>query len=113
MLRIMFAVAQELDLIDKSPIRPKLHRSTAHTWEKPALKPEQIRKVEEAFPSELRVLCLCVALTGLRLGELLALRWMDLDLENRVLIVNHSLWRGRLLEPKRRRASERFEYPIG
>src|SRR5262249_15791722 len=25
---------------------------------------------------------------------------VDLDLENRVLIVNHSLWRGRLLEPK-------------
>jgi integrase len=100
MLRVMFAVAQELDLIDKSPIRPKLHRPTAETREKPTLAPEQIRKVEEAFPSDLRVLCLCVALTGLRLGELLALRWEDVDLEERVLRVTHSLWRGRLLEPK-------------
>src|SRR5262249_29342920 len=75
MLKVMFNVAQQLDLIDKSPIRTKLHRPICERKEKPTLTPEQIRRVEEGFPLELRALCVCAALTGLRLGELLGLRW--------------------------------------
>jgi integrase len=100
MLKVMFNVAQQVDLIDKSPVRPKLHRPIGERKEKPTLTPEQIRRVEEGFPVELRALCVCAALTALRLGELLGLRWADVDFETRTLTVSHSLYRGKLVEPK-------------
>jgi len=41
-----------------------------------------------------------VALTGLRLGELLALQWKNVDLKAKTLRVVHSLWRNQLVSPK-------------
>src|SRR5262245_45939808 len=75
MLKTMFELACQMDLIEKAPVRPKLHRPTSQAKEKARLTPEQIRKVEDEFPVELRPLFSCAVLTGMRLGELLALRW--------------------------------------
>ena len=44
--------------------------------------------------------------TGLRLGELLALRWQDVDLVARKLMVRHSVWKGTLTTPKSGRFRE-------
>ena len=41
-----------------------------------------------------------MALTGLRLGELLALQWKCVDLQSKTLRVAHSLWKGKLVSPK-------------
>jgi integrase len=38
--------------------------------------------------------------TGLRLGELLALRWQDVDFLKNKIRVSHSLWNGELVSPK-------------
>ena len=43
---------------------------------------------------------LMAARTGLRLGELLALRWSDVDLENGFLWIRRSYRRGRFTKPK-------------
>jgi len=40
------------------------------------------------------------ALNGLRVGELLALRWQDLDFEEGFVNVNNKLWRRKLEPPK-------------
>ena len=53
-----------------------------------------------------RVMYLTAAMTGLRQGELLALRWEDVDLDARRLRVRFSIARGRITKPKTR-ASER------
>lgn len=37
---------------------------------------------------------------GLRVGEMVALQWADVDFANRRLIVRHSAWRGQLTSPK-------------
>jgi integrase len=37
---------------------------------------------------------------GLRCGEMMALKWSDIDLERRYLWVNHSEWRGKMTAPK-------------
>lgn len=42
--------------------------------------------------------------TGLRIGELMALRWEDVDLRAKVLTVRTSLWRGNVTTPKGGRA---------
>lgn len=40
------------------------------------------------------------AMTGLRVGELLALKVDDFDFQNRLLYVRRSVWRGKLQTPK-------------
>jgi integrase len=52
---------------------------------------------------EWRTFFLCAATTGVRLGELLALRWSDLDLSTRRLWIRRSITRkGTVQEPKTR-----------
>src|SRR5439155_23346557 len=45
-------------------------------------------------------LLLCAVRTGLRQGELLALRWADLDFAGRFIAVNRNLVRGLITTPK-------------
>jgi integrase len=52
-----------------------------------------------------RVLYLAAALTGLRQGELLALRWMDVDWPAQRVRVRRNYVRGRLGTPKSKRSS--------
>jgi integrase len=52
-----------------------------------------------------RVLYLTAAMTGLRRGELLALRWQDVDTEAGVIRVRRSYRRGQFGTPKTRRSS--------
>jgi integrase len=52
-----------------------------------------------------RVFYLTAAMTGLRRGELLALRWMDLDAQAGVIRVRRSYRRGEFGTPKSRRSS--------
>ena len=49
--------------------------------------------------------------TGLRIGELLALRWRDVDLESGVLRVTRSVYEGHFDEPKTARS--RRSVPLG
>jgi integrase len=43
---------------------------------------------------------LCALRTGMRIGEIKALEWEDLDFENRLIEVKHSCRRGRITKPK-------------
>ncbi|WP_259314368.1 tyrosine-type recombinase/integrase [Capillimicrobium parvum] len=52
-----------------------------------------------------RAILVTAAQSGLRQGELLALRWRDVDLEARVLRVRESFTRGRFSSPKSRHST--------
>ena len=43
---------------------------------------------------------LCAARTGMRLGELVALRWEQIDFHGRFIVVNHNFSRGEFTTPK-------------
>jgi integrase len=100
LLNTLFDVAVQHDLIEMSPIRRKLHRPQHEPKEKPILSAEQVRKVIEAVAGEYKPLFVVAAVTGMRIGEILALRWQDVDLDAKKMTVRHNLWRGQLGTPK-------------
>jgi integrase len=100
LLNTMFDVAVQHDLMGTSPVRRKLHRPQHEPKEKPVLSAEQVRKVIEAVADEYKPLFVVTAVTGMRIGEILALRWQDVDLDARKMTVRHNLWRGQLGTPK-------------
>ena len=66
------------------------------------LSPEQLRLLLEKLPEPSKSLVWLLVLTGLRIGELLALRWQDVDLDAGagVLRVRRTLYEGHFDEPK-------------
>jgi integrase len=88
-------------LIEKSPVRSKLHKPELAKVEKPTLKAAQIREVLSHLSDEQeRLFNLLLAVTGMRVGEGIALRWLDFDAQACEISINHTLYRGKLKEPK-------------
>jgi integrase len=75
------------------------------------LTPEEVEAVlraivdDDAFGRVHRKIILAAAMSGLRMGELLALRWRDIDWQAQRIRVRHNLVRGVLGTPKTRRGS--------
>ncbi|MBP1623736.1 MAG: putative Phage integrase, partial [Acidobacteria bacterium] len=61
---------------------------------------DQPKMILENAPQAYSCLFTCVSLTGLRLGELLALQWRHVDFNARTIKVEQSLWRGQIVSPK-------------
>ena len=68
--------------------------------EKRVLMPEQVTLLLTHLREPVRTMVLVAVLTGLRVGEILALRWQDLDLEKGELRVEQAIYRGYLGTPK-------------
>jgi len=71
---------------------------------------EAYKLVEKIHP-HFRVAMLTAILTGLRANELWGLTWEDADLENNVIHVRHSLWRGKLFSPKTEGSARKVDIP--
>jgi len=102
MLRLVqgiFSVAVDNDLLERSPVRRK-HRPAVPRSEKTAWTPEQVRAILDEIPLEHRPVFVCLALTGLRAGELLALKWNHVSIEAGELRVEQSLWNRQIVAPK-------------
>jgi integrase len=70
-------------------VAPKLVRKRFH-----GLSPEQARKLLDATQGDRLEAVFTVALSlGLRMGEILGLRWQDLDPANAMLTVNQAMYR--------------------
>jgi integrase len=98
LLRHMFEVATEYDLIPSNPVRKKLHRPRYKAKEKPALTPNQVGAILAKVPAEWYAFALAMALTSVRIGELIAIRWQDIDWTNARLALSKNVWRGRVQE---------------
>ena len=110
LLQAILALAVDNDVIARSPVR-KRHKPAVVRREKPIWSSAQLLNILSAAPADLRAFFDCVALTGARLGEVLALKWKHIDLERRTLRVEHSLWRRQLVSPKT--PASRRSIPLG
>ncbi len=79
-------------LIDKNPCdyidTPKRNKYQANI-----VQPNDVKKYLHLFEGHLAYPVVCIALfCGLRLSEILALRWDDIDFKKGILTVNHSIY---------------------
>lgn len=103
LLKAILKQAVQWDYIVKNPAeyvkRPKIeHR------EMDFLTPEEIRLFLASVDRSHRALFTTAIMTGMRLGELLALQWGDIDWNSRTIHVSRSVYSGQLTSPKSRRS---------
>jgi integrase len=111
LLKVAFEVAKQFDLIVKSPVRSKIHKPKLEAKEKPRLMRTESRLLLGCFDPFHRLLIVVFSVTGGRLSECLAFRWMNFDEEQCTLSLTHRLWRGRLGLPKTKRSRAVIELP--
>jgi integrase len=83
--------ARGIQIGDRTPVRERVF-----------LMPQQIRLLLGALPEPCRTLVLLAVLTGMRVGELLALRWKYVDFLRSVINVRESVYEGNFGSPKTR-----------
>ena len=101
LIQAIFSLAVDNDLIQRSPVRKK-HRPAVPRSEKTAWTPEQVKAILNEIPLNYRPVFVCLALTGLRAGELLGLQWKHVSIETGELRVEQSLWNKQVVTPKTR-----------
>jgi integrase len=106
-LRTILATAVEDGLIPVNPCA-RMRRQIGNTGGQEAREVEVFTREELArllavaerdYPAW-HPFILCLARTGMRLGEAVALQWADVDFEQRVILVRRSERKGRVSEPK-------------
>lgn len=83
------------ELLSRNPCRKLPHPKSAHKEMNPPGADEINQMLEAAKETEYYEAIYTSYYTGLRRGELLALRWRDVDLNLGTISVNHSLYRAR------------------
>jgi len=94
-------------LIDYNPVRdaerPKTTGKIDESRDISVLTPEQIRGLIEAEPDQkYQTLFLTAIMTGARQGEILGLKWSDVNFQRKQVWINRTFNHGRFFEPKTR-----------
>ena len=105
-LRLMFDVAQLNGFMKSNPVHPKIHRSAVERKKKHVWSLEQGKSILSAVLYDFRAPLMVLALTGIRAGELLALRWKNIEFLRKRITITHSLYR-RKLQTTKSEASDR------
>ena len=92
--------ASGVELPEKRPAR-----------EKRVLMPKQVALLLSHLQEPVRTMVMLAVLTGLRVGEILGLRWQDLDLERGELRVEQAVYRGSLGTPKTKGSKRTLPLP--
>jgi integrase len=99
------------ELLASNPVRRTRLPRRGPVDEKSPIEMETVKELIEKLAEPSRSIASLLAMTGLRIGELLALRWQDIDSEKGLLSVNQTVYEGHFDEPKSRRSKRRI--PLG
>ncbi len=105
----VFSLAEQDEVIERSPVKKK-HRPAVKQVEKVVWTAEQVRNIVNEVVSEYRALFTLLALTGVRIGEALAIQWKHFDFEKQTLKIEQSIWYGRIGSPKTKRSNRLIHF---
>ncbi len=94
-------------LIDENPVA-NVELPVAKNCRELFLDEDEIVTFLAAVPDRWRPVFIVAIRTGMRQGEILALRWEDVDLKRGVIHVRHSLYKGELDSPKTKTSARRI-----
>jgi integrase len=100
----VMAAAEQAELIPSNPVRKTRFPRRGPAKQKAVIAPEKVRDLLDALPEPAGPIAWLLALTGLRIGELLALRWRNVDLEHGTLRVAETVYDGHFDVPKTQRS---------
>src|SRR5262245_2294447 len=110
-LSAIFTTAEEDGVIPSNPVRRigrhLVETTASEAYEIEVFSREELTALLDVTAREFEhhhAFILCLARTGMRLGEALALEWRDIDWKNRLVLVRRSRRRGRVSEPKNGKA---------
>ena len=107
----VFSTAMEWGYVEANPaIGVRLPACVAQREPTP-LTPEQVRQLIAELREPCKSMVLAAVLTGLRRGELFALRWGALDFERKLIHVRESVYEGQFDSPKTRSSFRKI--PLG
>jgi integrase len=99
------------ELLTSNPIRKTRLPRRIHVEEPIQISAESVRALLEALPEPSRSIATLLAMTGLRVGELLALRWQDIDFDKSFFSVRQTVYEGHFDIPKSKRSKRTL--PLG
>jgi len=100
----VLGTAEEWDYIADNPVRKTRLPRRGYAVERPVVTPQQVKRLTSALPEPAKSIALLLVLTGLRVGELLALRWRNVNLDERLLRVTETVYDGHFDKPKTKRS---------
>jgi integrase len=92
------------ELLTSNPVRRTRLPRRGPVQEKDPIDTEMVKELIAKLAEPSRSIAALLATTGLRIGELLALRWQDVDLQNGNLWVRQTVYEGHFDEPKTKRS---------
>jgi integrase len=99
------------ELLASNPVRRTRLPRRGPVDEKSPIEMETVKELIEKLAEPSRSIAALLARTGLRIGELLALRWQDIDLQDGFLSVRQTVYEGHFDEPKTKQSKRRI--PLG
>jgi integrase len=99
-IKSIFAAAVEWQMIGTNPAAGIKHGRKTEKHTKVILSPNAFQTLLEAVDQRTRCMIWTLASTGLRISELLGLKWSDVDLKRGMLFVSHKYYRGEFGETK-------------
>jgi len=99
------------DLLTSNPVRKTRMPRRGPEKERVEISVDAVRTILENLPEPSRTVGNVIAMTGMRIGEALALRWRDIDFENKSISIRQSVYEGHFDEPKTRSSKRRI--PVG
>jgi integrase len=99
LMHLFFNCAIRWELVEKNPI--ELVRQSGKRGSVPrVLAPEEFRKLLDELKQPYRTIVLVAGCLGLRISEILGLRWGDIDWQNLNIMVQRSVVLGKVYETK-------------
>jgi integrase len=102
--------AVDWNLLEQNPARGIRIGDRAPKTERLYLNPKEVGRLLTSLTETCRILVLVAVLTGMRIGEILALRWKALNLDRDVIQVRETISEGKFGSPKTK--SSRRDIPI-